>query len=929
MSRPRIPNSRKAHLEHKKRIEQYCALIQKVYDSIAKDAAMKAALADPATDMPFSFSDYPLTKQAFTKLQSQLMSELSGIIMRGTSEEWNESNLVQNLVARKVLTAYTGTSKIGEEYTRYFQTNPDALKAFQDRKDEGMNLSSRVWNLSEQFKGELEEAITASIAPGVSAVSLAADVKKYLKEPEKRFRRIKEKMEDGTIKWHLSKPAKAYHPGRGVYRSSARNAQRLARTEINMAYRTAEQTRWRQFDFVVGYEVKTTQNGHHVEDICDLLAGKYPKSFEFKGWHPQCMCYAIPLLKTEEEFWTLDDNEKSVNEVTELPPNFREWIEDNKDRIKAAEERGKLPYFIRDNRDDVENILNPKPKETPLEIAAERHAARTPEDIARIRTEWSNRRINILWDAIGDELLPSECTAKIEELKDDILFGDFDEFNRKYRILSTAMSRHANRIPEECQSIQDSWDAKKKRDQQTKMVAENVLKVAKGWSEIDYSALEQFKADNNLTAMKSESKAVANAIKAMKAEEKALSDIIPDVHKWHDTFTLSELQATKDAVLKTISTLDQSTLEKFKANLQFEADWVIKHSSYATKYVAEAAYKNQIGLIDEKIYWRDNKSIADKLLESISYTNPKISKKWEEEIKWAVTNSNKSYLETCIEKLNKWDKIINLESALTKDGSIDVSVLQKYIKEGKINKAWSEYQKLNTTVIRIDFEEYCKKHYRTDFDIDSQESYKDRMPKLIADCYDAWVNAPKEERKAIIDYTGSFSEEMIKDRAFGRNNDRVKHLDSLLDKITLKEDLVLRSGQDFCVPGFIFGNDFETILRSEDISELNRRFAGAKGVNNAYMSTSYNEKGGFRSKDIEFHIFAPKGTNGMVANQISQLAEDRGVNWDAISHNDKWEIGESEFLLHGGLIYQFIKAELGTTMCETGIRLYIQILGKK
>ncbi|MBD5207969.1 MAG: hypothetical protein HDS79_06855 [Bacteroidales bacterium] len=203
----------------------------------------------------------------------------------------------------------------------------------------------------------MEEAITASIAPGVSAVSLAADVNKYLKEPEKRFRRIKEKMEDGTIKWHLSKPAKAYHPGRGVYRSSARNAQRLARTEINMAYRTAEQTRWRQFDFVVGYEVKTTQNGHHVEDICDLLAGKYPKSFEFKGWHPQCMCYAIPLLKTEEEFWTLDDDEKSVNEVTELPPNFREWIEDNKDRIKAAEERGKLPYFIRDNRERVDNIL--------------------------------------------------------------------------------------------------------------------------------------------------------------------------------------------------------------------------------------------------------------------------------------------------------------------------------------------------------------------------------------------------------------------------------------------------------------------------------------------------------------------------------------------------------------------------------------------
>ncbi len=282
-----------------------------------------------------------MTRREIVKLQSQLMSEVKAIIMAGTSEEWKEPNLMQDLVAKKVLTAYTGTSKHGDEFTRYFQTNPDALKAFQERKDEGMNLSTRVWKLSEQYKGELEEASTAAIAPGTSAMELASDVKKYLKEPDKRFRRIKDKMEDGTIKWHLSNPAKAYPPGQGVYRSSARNAQRLARTEINMAYRTAEQTRWKQFDFVVGYEVHTTQNGHHLEDICDQLAGKYPKDFVFKGWHPQCMCYTKPILKTEEEFWDLDSetSTESVNEVKDVPDNFKEWVKDNSDRIGKAEQR--------------------------------------------------------------------------------------------------------------------------------------------------------------------------------------------------------------------------------------------------------------------------------------------------------------------------------------------------------------------------------------------------------------------------------------------------------------------------------------------------------------------------------------------------------------------------------------------------------------
>lgn len=151
-----------------------------------------------------------------------------------------------------------------------------------------------------------------------------------------------------------------YHPGRGVYRSSSRNAQRLARTEINMAYRTAEQKRWEKFDFVVGFEVKTTQNGKHVTDICDDLAGKYPKTFVFKGWHPQCMCYCIPILKTEDEFWLLDEDAKSVNEVTDVPKGFEKWVEANAGRIKKAEANGTAPYFIADNREVVKGILEKK-----------------------------------------------------------------------------------------------------------------------------------------------------------------------------------------------------------------------------------------------------------------------------------------------------------------------------------------------------------------------------------------------------------------------------------------------------------------------------------------------------------------------------------------------------------------------------------------
>lgn len=373
MPKPKIPNSRKAALEHRKRIERYTALINQLYDKLNKEAA-KIALStghDPAAQ--FLWSDYPETRKALKDLQEQYVSEMTGIVMAGTSAEWKESDLVQDLVAQKLLKAYTGTTKAGDEYARYFQTDPDALKAFQQRKAGGMNLSQRVWNLSEQYKTELEMALSAAIEPGTSAMELAADIKTYLNEPDKMFRRFrykdeegnwqrnwKQKVTDADGKVHfIDADPKAYHPGRGVYRSSARNAQRLARTEINMAYRAAEQERWKSFDFVVGYEVKITQNGKHVEDICDCLKGKYRKDFKFMGWHPQCMCYTIPILKTEDEFFDDDDDAKSVNEVEDVPQGFKDWIKDNEERIERAEKRGTLPYFIRDNRGEVDRILHP------------------------------------------------------------------------------------------------------------------------------------------------------------------------------------------------------------------------------------------------------------------------------------------------------------------------------------------------------------------------------------------------------------------------------------------------------------------------------------------------------------------------------------------------------------------------------------------
>ena len=63
------------------------------------------------------------------------------------------------------------------------------------------------------------------------------------------------------------------------------------------------------------------------------------------------MCYVIPIIKTEEQFWLpKEERGKDNNEITDVPQGFKTWVANNQDRIARAEKRGTLPYFVRDNR---------------------------------------------------------------------------------------------------------------------------------------------------------------------------------------------------------------------------------------------------------------------------------------------------------------------------------------------------------------------------------------------------------------------------------------------------------------------------------------------------------------------------------------------------------------------------------------------------
>ena len=300
----------------------------------------------PIGDKPFSFADYPHIKKRMDQLFDQFKSQTSTAIRNSLERE-------DALSADKAteLAAYYGQALTAQRSA--------AVQQIANRIVGGMNLSERIWRISDSFYKEIETALDIALRDGTPADRLATELKQYLRHPDKLFRRVRD--EHGQLR--LSKAAQAYHPGQGVYRSSFRNARRLAVTETNMAYHAADHERWQALDFVLGYEVQVSGTNPNVCPLCMELAGKYPKEFKFVGWHPHCRCHALPILEKPQAFKARQqallrgERIPPIGAVKAPPDNFTAHLANNTDRIASAQRNGTLPYYLRDNVRTVDTFL--------------------------------------------------------------------------------------------------------------------------------------------------------------------------------------------------------------------------------------------------------------------------------------------------------------------------------------------------------------------------------------------------------------------------------------------------------------------------------------------------------------------------------------------------------------------------------------------
>lgn len=323
MKKPKLPNQKKAYKDLGKRLNAYTRKIISIYETLAKESAKIATSTDFDGDGEFSFDDFPRTERKVNALLDYYSNNMQALVYNGISDEWKNSNTLQDLLAKRVIGTFT--RKIADAKQKaYFEHNNAAKKAFMERKIKGLGLSERIWNQRADVKESLEKALSVGIEKGMSAVKLSKKVSKYLNDYP------------SLAKDYKKKYGKAITIQNCEYRSV-----RLARNEINMAYRSAEQERWARMDYIKGKEIKTTNNPSHKHDMCDLLAGVYPKDFYWTGWHVNCMCYAVPVIMGEKEFWTKKRDDKQID----VPHNFKAWVDDNKQKI--AENK---PVFYSQNK---------------------------------------------------------------------------------------------------------------------------------------------------------------------------------------------------------------------------------------------------------------------------------------------------------------------------------------------------------------------------------------------------------------------------------------------------------------------------------------------------------------------------------------------------------------------------------------------------
>lgn len=847
-------------------------------------------------DALFNFDNFPQLKARLNDIfndyyQNSLLCHKSGIT-DGVALAYNHDEMVIG-----------GYSVLTDKAIRVARDTAAAtFIANRLKTKNGLNLAQTVWNYCQQTKSEFEMAMSNTIADGIkqgsSAEEIGKSIRRYLNDPDMMYRRYhtikvqkngkkkdvvtwrRRRIIDGKVRF-IEEPLEKV--GMGVYRSARKNALRVARTEINSAYHKARNERWQNEPFVIGQYIHVSPQ-HNIDDICNDLEGRYPKDFDWRSWHSNCICTSDPITiqgEEKKEFYKrLMAGEDMSNYVSPfavltMPEKYNQYIKDNSEAIVKAGMRGKLAWHLQDNTKYWAHLLSQSDRnklglkavssrDLILAKAKERHALRTKEQIDKIQSRWDKHRRDY-YNGLVHNLLGSKSVTDIKSQ---------DLFERYYAI------RYAIKDKKSASEIASLFD-RFKRGYQTKLawtdrkVAMNVMKVAANYGETDISSILSALKSADYTLARKEAKTLANTIFAIKKDEQSLSALIPDVNKWHKQFTSQELHGVYDAVEAKLAQWQSLTLEKQASKLQFEAVNFLGgnmhgvQQKYATWKVSQAAYFKKLDEVNTAIDWINiNKAYGD--------------------VKGYKTQS-KIY-----HKL-----IYDLEHAmLAKDKTLAEQLLYeaKQKKETLINAK----AKRNAKNVVFDTDRFSQS--RKDAAVWDKGNGAKADKTLIDTASKQWIAATEKEKDFTYEYTHHYCD--VNEPLQGRKYDNYQTKERFIEKVNN-------------ITSYIEKNELPTDMwftRGDDgmkVIESRIKFAGGSMPNNlqdlvgmemqegGFMSTGSRKGKGFNTRSVIMNIYAPKGTKAAYVEPFSAFGCGDKRSWDGVSRFSTYS-SEHETLFQRG-----------------------------
>jgi len=904
--------------QHRMMVENYVRMVEAMFDKSTNDIAQLTAKLK--TDGIFAFKDYPQLYSEVQDILQKLAYSVSTCIGLADEKEW--------LAACKkndaFIDAIFDTTKLSKErLEQLHDRNLDALKTFQKRKIDGMNLSQRVWKYVDQYKDQIEQGLDVGLGEGRSAAQLARDLKQNLREPDRLFRRVRNKR--GNLV--LSKNAKAYHPGRGVYRSSVKNAQRLTRSEINMAYRESDQLRWQSMDFIVGYEIhRSTHEPLCKCKLCERLVGTYPKWFKFKGWHPQCMCYVTPILGDDQTFnenelgdlkaalrGTPYQHKAPKNMINDVPDEFKKWVDEN---IENQEDWASTPYFIKDNFVDGDLskglIGEPEPtKLTPLQIAEQRHAARTPEQIAALTKLAQERQ-----DAING--------AKQA-------MADFKGFDESYTNTLTDAYNHAK------------WDVVRKETAKLEQVKQQIQKAANdikslldGIKDVDINKITQAIKDGKLFDIMQETgklDAIKNELEALKYLDNPI-----DAAK---QFSLAEAKGVNAAVEKKIDGWAGLSLADKKKKLEFEINYIENPSKYksgavqhSTWKVAQDAYKKELASVNEQITVQNLNDMKDTLkgFKTHSQIYHKLIKDFDSAMSAKDYTTAENLINQAIAKKAELQAVTAaqptkltaaqikqiLDDVKANQGDFDAQFIADYEnavanKQWKIARALAEKAQEKISPFANSAYTEARKNNAVWDKGDGSLAAKTLRGSASHD----WLAATDAERDRIYEYTHHYcniNEPLTNRRYSGSQSkaeflDRVQKIESYINRASLPEDMWFQRGET----GGVRVIDSLLKFAGEKLSFndfiANPQLLVGKTLQQGGFMSAGSQKGHGFSGELIFNIYAPKGTKATYVEPFSMFGNGDKRRWDGYKTFTSFS-SEHETLFQRGTQMRVTKVEV-------------------